>query len=83
MTRDQLIQSEIYKLVKFDHPELTKLQIVHMVNDISWDFSEDDKKIHIEGSGYNHVFGWNDTTGFFNLVDEDRDFDEKFQEGKE
>lgn len=82
MTQDQFIQSEIYKLVRFDYPSLTQLEIVHKVNEISWDFNEDESKIHIEGGGYNIVFGWNDETGFFSLEDEDEEFDEKRQEGE-
>ena len=82
MTQTQFIQSEIYKLVKYQHPEMTQLEVVHLVNQITWDFSEDEKKIHLEGGGYNHVYSWSDTIGIFALEDEDRAFDEKFQEGE-
>ena len=82
MTQTQFIQSEIYKLVKYQHPEMTQLQVVHKVNEITWSLDETEKKIHLEGGGYNHVYSWSDVVGIYCLEDENRDFDEKFQEGE-
>ena len=82
MTQEQFIQSEIYKLVRLDFPDLTQLEVVHKVNEISWNFNEDENQIHLEGENYNTVYGWSDKTGICSLEDEDREFDEKFQEGE-
>jgi len=82
MTQDQFIQSEVYKLVKFQNPGLTQLQVVQKVTKINYHFSEDGKQILLEGDGYNDVFGWSDKDGIFDLDDGDREFDEKFQEGE-
>ena len=82
MNDDQFVLSEIYKLVKFQNPEWTQLQIVHETNLVRWTFSEDHSKIALEMTGGNWVFAWDDLKGFSALVDEDREFDESFQEGK-
>ena len=82
MNDDQFVLSEIYKVVKFQNLEWTQLQIVHEVNLISWTFNECHDKIALEMTNGNWVFAWDDLKGISALVDEDREFDESFQEGK-
>lgn len=87
MTEKQFIQSELYKLVKFDYPELKQLDWVRMVNTLTWDFSDDGKKIHIfsADSNYNHVYWWSDEKGILGMVGDDggdEEFDRLYQEGE-
>jgi len=86
MTQDQFIKQEIYKLFREEDEAIDAVELARIVDEeISWDFSEDEKKIHIEGHGYNHVYRWSDDKGILglcNAIDEDAEFDEKYQEGE-
>lgn len=68
MTQDQFIQSEIYKLVRFDYPLKKQLEVVEMVNKIDFSFSENGKEILVEGCGYNNVYGWSEEKGVISLL---------------
>lgn len=84
MTQKQYLDSEVYKFLRFQFPEKTQLQVLEIFNhEIEYHLNEDGDKILIEGAGLNHVMGWSDKNGIYSLLDEDRDFDEKFQEGEE
>lgn len=84
MTNKQFEQSEVYKFLRSQFPEKTQLEVLEIMNhEIYWSFNQEENEILIEGHGLNHAMGWSESKGIYSLVDEDRDFDEKQQEGEE
>ena len=80
------IQSEIINYLKFLFPELTEKKIDEKFKNTEFSLNEERNRILIEIKDDNKIkgitMGWSDDNGIYGLVDEDREFDEKFQEGE-
>lgn len=59
MSEKQIVERELYILVKYLHPEFSQLQVVQKVNQLSWYINEEEGKMLVEGAGMNQVVGWN------------------------
>lgn len=87
MTQTQFVEQEVKNYIKFLFPKTTEKQLDERFKESDYRFNEEQNRILIDiniGSGTKYktiVMGWSDTNGIYGLVDEDRDFDEKFQEG--
>lgn len=83
MTQTQYIESEVFKFLRFQFPEKKQLEVLEIFNHkIEYSLNEEGNEILIAGAGLNHVMGWSDNNGIYSLIDEDREFDEKFQEAE-
>jgi hypothetical protein len=80
----QFIKSEVKNYIKFLFPELNDEQINEKFEQTEFNLNEEQDKILIEikdGKTFKgFTMGWSYEKGIYGLVDEDRDFDLKFQE---
>ena len=80
------IQSEIINYLEFLYPNLTEKKIDKKFKNTEFSLNEDRNRILIEindnGVINGITMGWSDDNGIYGLVDEDRDFDLKFQDGE-
>lgn len=89
MTQTQFVENEVKAYIKFLFPKVTDKQLEERLQESDYRFNEDQDRIFIDirtnsSTKYEtFVMGWSDTNGIYGLNDEDREFDEKFQEGEE
>jgi len=87
MTQTQFIEQEVKNYIKFLFPKVTEKQLEERFAESDYRFNEDQDRIFIDirtnsSTKYEtFVMGWSDKNGIYGLFDEDRDFDEEFQEG--
>ncbi len=84
MNQIDYIKSEVKNYIKFLYPELNETDLNNKVAGSEYHLNEEGNRILIEIQGEKQgiVCGWSDTNGIYGL-DEDRDFDEQYQEGEE
>jgi len=89
MTQTQFVENEVKNYIKFLFPKVSEKQLDDRFAESDYRFNEEQNRILIDIRIDNNtkyetiVMGWSDTNGIYGLVDEDRDFDEKFQEGED
>lgn len=85
MTQTQFVEQEVKNYLKFLFPELNEEQLDNKFEETDYIFNEEENRIilmvNIDKKYKEIVMGWSDKNGIYGLFDEDRDFDEKFQEG--
>jgi len=87
MTQTQFVENEVKAYIKFLFPKVTDKQLNERLQESDYRFNEEHNRILIDVRIDNStkyetiVMGWSDTDGIYGLEDEDRKFDEKFQEG--
>ncbi len=84
MTQTQFVEQEVKNYIKFLFPELNEEQLDNKFEETDYFFNEEENRIILEIKGLQPIaMGWSDKNGIYGLEDEDRAFDEKFQEGEE
>ncbi len=89
MTQTQFVEQEVKNYIKFLFPKVSEKQLDDRFAESDYRFNEEQNRILIDiridnSTKYETiVMGWSDTNGIYGLEDEDRAFDEKFQEGEE
>ena len=89
MTQTQFVEQEVKNYIKFLFPKVTEKQLDERFAESDYRFNEEENRILIGVRIDNSVkyktivMGWSHDNGIYGLVDEDRDFDEKFQEGED
>ena len=87
MTQTQFVENEVKNYIKFLFPKVSEKQLDDRFAESDYRFNEEQNRILIDIRIDNNtkyetiVMGWSDTNGIYGLEDEDRKFDEKFQEG--
>ena len=82
MTQTQFVEQEVKNYIKFLFPELNEEQLDNKFEETDYFFNEEENRIILEIKGLQPIaMGWSGTNGIYGLEDEDRAFDEKFQEG--
>lgn len=87
MTQTQFVENEVKAYIKFLFPKVTDKQLEERLQESDYRFNEELDKItvdiRIDNKYQSITLGWSDDNGIYGLNDEDREFDEKFQEGEE
>lgn len=87
MTQTQFVENEVKAYIKFLFPKVTDKQLEERLQESDYRFNEEMDKItvdiRIDNKYQSITLGWSDDNGIYGLNDEDREFDEKFQEGEE
>jgi len=82
MTQTQFIEQEVKNYIKFLFPELNEEQLDNKFEETDYFFNEEENRIILKIKGLQPIaMGWSGKNGIYGLEDEDRYFDEKFQEG--
>ena len=87
MTQTQFVENEVKAYIKFLFPKISDKQLNERLQESDYRFNEEMDKItvdiRIDNKYQSITLGWSDDNGIYGLNDEDREFDEKFQEGEE
>ena len=85
MTQTQFVENEVKAYIKFLFPKVTDKQLEERLQESDYRFNEEMDKItvdiRIDNKYQSITLGWSDDNGIYGLNDENRQFDEKFQEG--